>query len=370
MTSLRVTSSYSLSKWIQFIIPTITRSATTGSRLFVLIPQRAIGCNAIHAANSVAADLAINISGGTLTAPRNVLWIGSGLTSFTLNISGGMIISGGDEQDNGGAGWIAPTAAEVEITGGVMMVGSKASVFMSFGSTDATKIKLPGSLAGSTTFPVDTTAATVTYNDAQKYMWSYSGETNAALAGAMKNGAQLRMVDGSNGLRFVTEFSADVVSALEALGDVQYGTLIVPLDYLASTKGVFTHAALAAAGLTVADIVANNGLFEAADGSVTIRAALTNIKAENYGRAFAAVAYAKVDGTYYYGEFDSVVNSRAATQVSLKALADVQESVGTVGGILYSHACVVEGYEGYSRYNAAQQAVLAAYVGKALKAAQ
>ncbi|MBE6702440.1 MAG: hypothetical protein E7585_03395 [Ruminococcaceae bacterium] len=125
-----------------------------------------------------------------------------------------------------------------------------------------------------------------------------------------------------SGIRFTTVIDED---ALDLMGEqlpaelmsqvtgVQWGTLIVPADFLATTNGFLTHAALIEAGLEYQDIPADRSYEETEDG-ITFTAALTNIKEENYGRRFVAVGYAKLtvnntepDGAteyYLYAEFD------------------------------------------------------------------
>lgn len=325
--------------------------------------------NVINVPNSTLANVTVNISGGVISSNRNALWIGNQVPNFTLNMSGG-VVAGTDKDATTGA--INPVKSTINITGGILLAGYEASSFMGIKQDAANSITLPGAFASGTVMPIDKSADTVIFNDQVCYMWAYGAATDSTIAGAMKNGAQIRMVEGSNGIRFVTEYSASVLAKIGELAGEQeghFGTLIVPMEDLLAAKGVFTHAALDAANVEYADIVATeNGMhFSETTGAVTVRAALVNIKAENYELGLAAISYVKVGDTYYYGAFDSVVNARSVAQVATKALNDVNTVIGTLNGNFYAHASVVEGIEGYSRYNAAQQAVMAAYAGLTLK---
>ncbi|MBQ3483452.1 MAG: hypothetical protein IJA78_04675 [Clostridia bacterium] len=318
--------------------------------------------NAIGVTNSPVGTLNVEISGGKLHAGSNTVSIGKALASLSVDISGGTLIS-----DTGVSFLTTHTAATISITGGAFLTKNDNQFVTIPASADLTKITLSGIYAGGTTMTHGGKAPKVTYESAEYFMWAYGAATDAAYAGVMTNGAQIRMVESSNGLRFVTTFRKATVDALNALGEVTYGTLIVPLDYLIATGGIFTHEALTAAGLESADIVADNGMIVDANGNVTVRAALVNIKTENYARGFAAISYAKVGDTYYYGTFESLYNARSIEQVATMALNDVYFVVGALNGKLYTYESVVEGINGYSRYNAAQQEILAAYAGLELK---
>ena len=60
-------------------------------------------------------------------------------------------------------------------------------------------------------------------------------------------------------------------------------------------------------------------------------------------------------------------NMRSVKEVATAALNDVNLVLGTQNGKFYGYETIVSGLTGYSRYNAAQQAVLAEYAGVALK---
>ena len=146
------------------------------------------------------------------------------------------------------------------------------------------------------------------------------------LSPATVNGASIRTALGSMGIRFQSTIGADAIAYAQAIaGDaskVSYGTLIIPADYLAETNGAFTIEALEAAGLGYAAVEAVQGITENADGSVTFRAALINIKEANATRNFVARAYICVDGAYVYATDASA--ERSIDYVAKAALADVE----------------------------------------------
>lgn len=159
------------------------------------------------------------------------------------------------------------------------------------------------------------------------YIYNRFAETEEAYAGVMLDGATVRLVENSNGLRFTTDFSKAVVDALAAKGTVTYGTIIVPTEYLTSLDS-FTIAALTAkyGANGYLNIVCEDGkgLIKNEDGSVAIQAAIVNIKAENYDTTFSAVAYACVGGEYYYTAFDQSINSATIKDIASAALADTE----------------------------------------------
>lgn len=148
---------------------------------------------------------------------------------------------------------------------------------------------------------------------------------------SMTDGAGVRIIEGSNGLRFVSIVTAEAIAYLESLGatNVKYGTLIAPTDIVAQAR-TFTIADLKAAGLPYLDIEAKDGLVARPGGGFYIRAAITNIKEGNYDREFAAVGYItytlEVNGepvTFtVYTSYRDNKNARSIEQVARLALRD------------------------------------------------
>ena len=94
------------------------------------------------------------------------------------------------------------------------------------------------------------------------------------------------------------------------------------------------------------------------DGKVTINAAITNILAENYGTAFAAIAYVEIDGVYYYTAFDIYSNARSVDSVAAAALDDLKAEADEE----YKYAVTAYGTTVYSPYNAYQRGVLEGFL--------
>ncbi len=148
---------------------------------------------------------------------------------------------------------------------------------------------------------------------------------------SMTDGAGVRIIEGSNGLRFVSIVTAEAIAYLESMGatNVKYGTLIAPADVVAQAR-TFTLADLKAAGLPYLDIEAKDGLVARPSGGYYIRAAITNIKEGNYDREFAAVGYItytlEVNGEAVtftvYTSYRDNKNARSIEQVARLALRD------------------------------------------------
>lgn len=180
-------------------------------------------------------------------------------------------------------------------------------------------------------------------------------------APVVKPGASVRMVPGSNGLRFISHIDAATVTQILSVADagtVSYGTLIFPASYLNGLP-CYTHDTIQ----KYLDITAKNGLIEDGEGGYNIRAAIVNIKETNYDRDFVAIAYAKYktnDVTHYrYSAMQILQTSRNIRQLAAAALADT--SATQTGAYVYP----VNGV--YSRYTDAQREVLNSYSPAALK---
>ena len=87
--------------------------------------------------------------------------------------------------------------------------------------------------------------ATVSLDSHQTYHALYVGMT-------VRNGAELRVVEGSEGLRFITDVDKADFAFLKSKGKVLgYGTVIAPKSYVQKTvEKVLTPEALAAVGIT------------------------------------------------------------------------------------------------------------------------
>ncbi|MBQ8342347.1 MAG: hypothetical protein IJY22_08270 [Clostridia bacterium] len=143
----------------------------------------------------------------------------------------------------------------------------------------------------------------------------------------MIDGAAVRLVNGSNGLRFKSVVSAEAMAYINSIADadsVKFGTLIAPADFLEDAY-TFTAAELDRLGLKYIDLVAEDGLTVNEDGSYTICAAITNIKEENIDRNFAATSYVEytVNGNTVrvYSNYRELKNTRSIAQVARIALS-------------------------------------------------
>lgn len=143
----------------------------------------------------------------------------------------------------------------------------------------------------------------------------------------MTAGASIRLVEGSNGIRFETNVSVATADALAALvGNgitaVNYGTLVIPVDYFADGA---TPASLHKAG-KVLDI-ASTGFYAKASTTETYKfwGSIVNLNDYNYTREFIGIGYVQVtaaDGeTYFaYASYD-LENARSMYEVAKAAYA-------------------------------------------------
>lgn len=164
---------------------------------------------------------------------------------------------------------------------------------------------------------------------------------NAAIVASplisMKNGAAIRLVTGSYGIRFVSDVSAGAIRTVNAIKDegteIKYGTIIIPT---ASLTGELTSEALAAAGKVQNTdyivIEAQNGIRTDEEGNVTIYAAMVEEAGKTYDAAmkFSAASYMEytVNGVVYrtYTAYTADHNSRSMKEVAEAALADTTVS--------------------------------------------
>lgn len=286
-----------------------------------------------------------NVSGGTFTATdKDVVKLQLG----TLNVTGGTFIL---NSTNSNANIISSTydsdmemSATANIKGGLFINENTANTALFNVAENAEPINYEAGklmytnnithiVAGSLAAP-KTVEAVYDWNGNNTadvgetyYIYNRFAGADEANAGVMVEGATVRLVENSNGLRFTTDFSKAVVDALAAKGTVTYGTIIVPTEYLTSLDS-FTVAALTAkyGANGYLNIVCEDGkgLIKNEDGSVAIQAAIVNIKTENYDTQFSAVAYACVGGEYYYTAFDQSANSATIKDIATAALADTE----------------------------------------------
>ena len=176
--------------------------------------------------------------------------------------------------------------------------------------------------------------------------------TNHIYMPTMLDGASVRIVEGSNGIRFTSTLMTEAKI-------VRYGTLIVKKADLGTTE--FTAKALTAAGILFADIAATDAGTVAEKTVTTYNAALTNLPEDQFETDFAARAYAvyTINGEEYivYSDFDGAANVRNISDVAEEARSDTK----TARTDEYCHE-VAEGT--WSPYSKAQYEQLLTFIKK------
>lgn len=176
--------------------------------------------------------------------------------------------------------------------------------------------------------------------------------TNNIYTPTMLPGASVRIVEGSNGIRFTSELKKEAKV-------IRYGTLVVKKADLGTTA--FTAEALTAAGITFADIAATEAGTVAGETVTTYNAALTNLPEDQFVTDFAARAYAvyTINGEEYtvYSDFSEADNVRNISDVAEAAHADTK----TTADETYRYA-VAEGV--YSPYTKEQYELLLTFIKK------
>ena len=317
----------------------------------------------IYAARKVfimRAGLTLNVNGGLIDVANTYRPAVAGdeygvemkEAETTLNINGGKFILGGSfEHGQMIYHASANTTAKSNIYGGLFVNLNTANTTL-FG----TNVNF---VSGRAIYGDNVTAIVNGSQSASKNLQVYYGEgddlyyfftklaaTDAEKAGEMEKGASVRLVSGSTGIRFTTTF--------KAVEGATYGTIILPARYLANVTSL-TYEGLTVNGV---DVPAVNGI-ENNDGTVTVRCALTEIAPENYGVAFAAVAYMYVDGQYYFTQFNMFDNARSIETVAKAALADLTAEQDETHTYKVETA---EGAEAYSPYSEAQRATLESFI--------
>lgn len=193
----------------------------------------------------------------------------------------------------------------------------------------------------------------------------------AKLYPAMGVGASVRLVEGSNGIRFASTFSKSLIDFVNSNKDVgtavKYGTIIMPKNNIVEGFG-FTLNELniigKEEGKDYVNIEAVDSITSGGAGGVKISSALVNINEENFALELSAISYLRYtkDGhdVYIYSVYNSENNSRSISYVAQKALEDLTDSNNSA----YKYEVTVEGNVKYSRYTDAQRAILNGYLAK------
>lgn len=283
-------------------------------------------------AHAIGADVTATINGGYFYGEK--VCCVRAAQSAHLIIMGGVFEYGAPEEGTGapvrsGAG--ANAAARVDVFGGIF------TTTYLYNAVFSTAEGANGAACELNVYAYTVTGgAGVIRNDGKGTGYvAYDANRDRAshMTPVMQSGAGVRFAEGSNGLRFLSEVSAETVAYIESIADpgttIRYGTVIAPADYAARAR-IFSAEFLTRAGLKFLDIKAENGLIRNADGSLTIRAAIVNILPENLTRAFAAASYVEytVNGvaSRMYSAYQYDLHSRSAEQVARLALADASKT--------------------------------------------
>ena len=307
----------------------------------------------------------VNVYGGYLANGTGRLMNGSDTTTLLMAT---VNIYGGTWKTDGAVGFRAG-ASQVYVYGGdFYLLGVRSSDGAVFFT------------AGKTTLKNNTGRKLVITEVAKNSegVWAATGNMKVTYStgrGAssitMMDGAAVRMFineqtqKAENGIRFTTTISKDILDYAAGLADegtkVTYGTVIAPTDKLGA---YFTMDLLGASDFAKVEAT-EKGTTVNADGSVTIRCALTEIQAANLARDFSAVAYVcfvkNGQKVYIYGNFDAEKNTRNMSEVAEAALKDVIPVADKVPNDGYT----VNLGNGYlSPYSEAQRAILQSYIVK------
>lgn len=254
--------------------------------------------------------------------------------TFNMNGSGDVLLasekydasSGGKITVNNGVFITKDKAKTACIYSGPGTIDVKAGVFINVGAGTPKAIK-------------DGDTVVLDFEAGQKVAFLGNG-----IAPSMTDGAAVVLKENTNGLCFTSTISKQVMddaksilSALEALAtdekpaSLTFGTLICTTKSLEGPGGTsvaFTHQGLASAIDTVwGDVVATEtGMENRSDGSVSYKAAVSNIPSEKLSEKYSAVSYIKFSaGTtefYLYSEYSEASNSRRLADVVAAALSD------------------------------------------------
>ena len=179
-------------------------------------------------------------------------------------------------------------------------------------------------------------------------------------------GASVRLVAGSEGIRFESRIPAALTALAEGLADegteVSYGTLIVPTATIAE-QAYLNMNTLRMLGLEegkdYVDIVAKDGITVDGEGNVHLRAALVNIRDANFDLELSAVSYIRYVKNGHTvtvcSDYVAADHSRSMSYVAQKALEDVKDTADAV-------YCYQDENGKYSRYTNEQRAVLKSYL--------
>ena len=151
---------------------------------------------------------------------------------------------------------------------------------------------------------------------------------------AMRDGAAVRKVEGSSGIRFLVDVDRATYDAWVQKGIVlELGTILAPTNYLNTRE--FTHAL-------------GNGYYMQIvtkswqTGGAMYSAAFTNISPDQYTRSFSARGYMKIQYTggavaYIYTAYDAENNARTIYDVATAAYKDDKDPENATNAAILSY---------------------------------
>ena len=286
----------------------------------------------------------MNIFQGAYVKAKNEMISTESTTGLTINLIGGKVVS--ENSDKGV--FVTPNAQyKVNILGGSIEGGAR---ILTNSANRRENINYP------------------------------NGKTSVNYNIDASDKANIRFAANSSGLRFETTISAEAIALAESIKDggteLSFGTIITPAENLNAANGIIDISVLgntSVEGTKYLKINAKNGKVENADGSVTVRASLVNLKAENYGREFAAAGFLSVmvngERVYLY----SNVVKQSAKASAYTALSDVSttESEEYSFPVSSYYKATDNGFElteaaAYSKYQPARITILENYINGVL----
>ncbi len=147
----------------------------------------------------------------------------------------------------------------------------------------------------------------------------------------MQDGAAVRLVQNSNGIRFLVDIEQDQYMWLyDEIGLVYgMGVLVVPTDYLPHVSD-FKHANFTEGYFIDVDCGEKWRVDDEAEATWTYAAALVNISESQYSRKLSARGYLKIGFTtgdgYIYTPYSEELNARSMYEVATEAYNDEENS--------------------------------------------
>ena len=173
------------------------------------------------------------------------------------------------------------------------------------------------------------TTNTTTFSELYPAGYEYGLKNNTTLYAVwigfeMQDGAAVRLVSDSSGIRFLVDIRQDDFNAYDKSFIETWGVLLAPTDYLSSVSA-FTHSALGA-NCSDKDCSERWKVEDENEAIWTYAAAFTKIQQYQYARSFSARGYLKINYTtgvgYVYTAYTEENNSRSIYEVATEAYKD------------------------------------------------